>query len=251
MRLLLLFFVLYVPFIMSAQEPEIKRERVFSGDGLYGFMNGGAELYHEYGFKSLVNRDIVYKGEAYTVDVFEMPSREDAFGIYSVNVYRCQQADTMGYINCISPYQLQAVVENYYVSIVFPSGSTKAQQLAGELIPLFLSGKRSSIDIPEDIASSPPFSGVVKYLRGPISVSGASSDLAAILKDITYRGIWFRADRQTKSYKAAILFASPQALEQFQQSIPTSDTLRSENETIIIRRNEIEKTPANGGEFGF
>jgi len=252
---------------LSAQEtPEIRRERVFTGEGLYGFMNGAADLFFEYGFKSLINRDISYKGEDFTVDIYEMPNRNDAFGIYSMHVFRCQQADSIGAIDCASPYQLQAVVDNFYISIVFPSGSARAQQLAGELIPLFVKGENSSLpdnhqeikaensvlpDIPPDIAISPPYSGIVKYLKGPIAISSTSRDLTALLKDVAFRGVWFRADPQTKSYKAAILFSSPEAKEAFEKTIPDSDIFLSDDNLLLIKRKEIEPPPSKSGEFGF
>lgn len=33
----------FIPAFLAAQEVEVKREREFTGSGLYGFMNGGAE----------------------------------------------------------------------------------------------------------------------------------------------------------------------------------------------------------------
>ena len=57
-------------------------------------------------------RDVVYEGQEYTVEIYDMPTPEDAFGIYSLHVFRCQRADTLGCIDCLSPYQLQAVAGN-------------------------------------------------------------------------------------------------------------------------------------------
>ena len=238
---------------LPAQEmPEIRRERIFTGEGLYGFMNGASDLFFEYGFKTLMNRDITYKDESFTLDIYEMPGRNDAYGIYSMHVFRCRQADSIGAIDCSSPYQLQTVVENFYISIVFPSGSDRAQQIAGELIPLFVKAENSSLpDIPQEIASSPPYSGIVKYLKGPISVSGTSRDLSALLKDVVYQGVWFRADPQTKSYKAAILFSSPEAKEAFVKMVSNSDIFLSDGDALFIRRKEIEPQPSKSSDFGF
>ena len=235
------FALILISLQVSAQDPEIRRERVFTGEGLYGFMNGAADLFLEYGFKSLVNRDMVYKGEAFTVDIYEMPNPENAFGIYSMHVFRCQHADSLGAIDCFSPYQLQAVVDNLYISIVFPSGSMKAQQIAGELIPLFIPDKQTSMPaIPTQIESSPPFSGKVKYLKGPISVSSASRDLTALLKNMDYIGVWFKPDNQTKTYKAAILFPSSEAMGKFKSSNPEIDVNQSDKNMLLISRQEKE-----------
>ncbi|MCD8270785.1 MAG: hypothetical protein LUD46_21760 [Parabacteroides sp.] len=35
--------LLFIPAFLAAQDVEVKREREFTGAGLYGFMNGGAE----------------------------------------------------------------------------------------------------------------------------------------------------------------------------------------------------------------
>jgi hypothetical protein len=181
-----------------------------------------------------------------------MSTHEDAFGIYSMYVYECQYADSMGYINCFSPYQLQAVVDSFYVSIVFHSGSSKAQQIAAELIPLFIASEYSSMpDIPAEIVNLPPFSGVVKYLRGPISATKISSDLSALLENASYSGVWFRADNQTKTYKAVILFSSSEEKEKFEHNIPDSGIIRSDNNSLFIQRKEIERQTSKFGEFGF
>ena len=51
---------------LEAQEMTVKRERVFTGTGLYGYMNGGAEQFLEYGVTKLTARDLEYNGEEYT-----------------------------------------------------------------------------------------------------------------------------------------------------------------------------------------
>ena len=252
MKIFLFVFVFTISFRLFGQEPVIKRERLYEGKGLYGFMNGAADLYYEYGFKSLLNREIKYKGEDFTVDVYEMPSREDAFGIYSMNVHRCQQADSMGFINCFAQYQLLSVIDNYYVSIVFPSGSAKAQQIATELISLYVSANKSTMPgIPEEFSTLPPFSGVIKYLKGPISVSSESKDLSILLKNAAYKGVWFKPDNQTKSYKAVILFSSPDEMRKFRLTIQDSDIIKAGDDSLFIQRKEVERGVTESGEFGF
>lgn len=56
----------FIPAFLAAQEVEVKREREFTGSGLYGFMNGGAEQFLEYGVSKLVARDVVYEGPGQT-----------------------------------------------------------------------------------------------------------------------------------------------------------------------------------------
>lgn len=230
----------------------ITRERVFTGAGLYGFMNGGADLYLEYEVFRLTNRDIEYKGEKFTVDIYELPTPEDAFGIYSMNVFRCQRADTLGGVDCLSPYQLQAVVGSHFVSVVFPSGSTEAMKLADEVLRLFESvdGQKNPA-FPNEFIDKPPYSGVLKYLRGPLSVSSASKDLSNRVKDTTYKGIWFKEEKREDRYEAYILFAGEKDKEDLKKNLSASDILAEGEDFLYLQGEEKEDDTPDYGPFGF
>lgn len=244
-----LFFILCTVWL-CAQDIEVKRERVFTGAGLYGFMNGGADLFMEYDVYLLTNRDIVYNGENFTIDIYELPTPEDAFGIYSMHVFRCQRADSAGCTDCLSPYQLQAVVNNKYVSLVFPSGSSSAQQLADEVIRHYLPEGSAFPAFPQELAEKPPYSGVLKYVRGPISASGVSKDLSVRVKEIAYKGIWIYSEKEKETYHAYILLDNQEAKE-LKKSIPLSDILKEGNGFIHIRGKEKEEEVIDFGPFGF
>lgn len=244
--------ILFFAANIFGEEPQLKRERVFTGDGLYGFMNGGADLFLEYGVKSLINRDLSYKNEDFTIDIYEMPTPEDAFGIYSMHIFRCQQADTLDMIDCFSPYQMLAVIENLYISIVYPSGSSHAQSIATELIPMYISADKSIVpDFPAAFLPKLPLSGNIKYLRGPLSVSSASSDLSSILQNISYDYVWFTGDRKNKSYQAVIQFTSQTEKEKIKKLMDTSEIIFEEKDHLTIHRNEKKEEQQATNPFGF
>lgn len=57
---------------------------LYKGGDLYLYINGGAEIYHEYGFKQVVLQDYVNShGKSLSLEIFEMGSPESAFGIYT------------------------------------------------------------------------------------------------------------------------------------------------------------------------
>lgn len=60
--------------------PEGEAE-VFAGDDLFVYINGGAEIYHEYGFVDLTVQRYRRGGDRVSVEIYRMD--EDAFGIYS------------------------------------------------------------------------------------------------------------------------------------------------------------------------
>ncbi len=117
----------------NLEEGKIKSERTYTRESLFGYMNGGAELYLEYGFDRLVVSEIDIGDTEYKVEVYMMNNPEAAFGIYSVSVFRC---DTSGHIDdysCQTDYQLQMCKGQYYISIINNSGKYDA---AGQSIKL-------------------------------------------------------------------------------------------------------------------
>jgi len=68
------------PSIEVYGEPEL-----YVGDDLFNLINGGAELYHEYGFLEVLAAEIVIPAtDPFKVEIFDMGSPEAAWGIYSM-----------------------------------------------------------------------------------------------------------------------------------------------------------------------
>ena len=246
--------IIFIPLFIKAQNLEIKvkRERSYTGSGLYGFMNGGADLYLEYGVKSLVTRDIVYKNEEFTIDIYEMPSSEDAFGIYSLHTFKCEKADTLGLINCISPYQLQLSIGNKYISVVFTSGSNTAKVLANEVVQNYINiTDYDKLTIPDILDIKQPYSGILKYLRGPLSVSNTQSSLPDIVKNTLYKEIWFINNKSEEKSKALIVFDNDSSVNNIKIQIKESDIIQTGENYIYINCNEEKPKENNFGPFGF
>jgi len=56
----------------------------YSGDDLYIYINGGAEIFHEYGFRQVVVQDYAHStGISLTLELFEMENSAAAYGMYS------------------------------------------------------------------------------------------------------------------------------------------------------------------------
>ncbi|MDD3064339.1 MAG: hypothetical protein PHG27_01520 [Massilibacteroides sp.] len=254
MRKAFCFIVLLSQFFLSsyaqeADDIEVKRERTFTGAGLYGFMNGGADLFLEYGVRKLLTRDLLFDGEEYTLDLYEMPSPEDAYGIYSVHVFKCNEADHNGRIDCLSDYQLQTVAGNYYVSLVFTSGSKKASANAGRILSYYLKKiDDSRIGFPEQL--KPPYSGVVKFVRGRIALSAVQMALTTLLDGFPYTGIWLTKTAEDE-VEAFVSFDDDVSAARLQSQIASSDLLEVGKNWIYLKSREAEKTEDLTSPFGF
>lgn len=236
-KILFLFTIIFLPVILLAQEAseiKVSRERTFTGVGLYGFMNGGADLYIEYGVQELITRDVVYKGEEYTIDIYTMPSAVEAYGIYSVNIHSCDRADELDCFDCLSPYQLQLAVGDKYVSVVFPSGSAAAQANADEVVKRYIAiDKVERIPAPSELQLALPYSGRLKYFNGPLSLSNTDFSLSTTLDGISFSGIWYVVDKKEKE---ALVYVKTEADLQKLEGKLTQEAIISKGESFVYFR---------------
>jgi len=244
-RSYLLLLLILIPSFIVAQDVQLKRERTFTGDGLYGYMDGGADQYLEYGVSKLVSRDVVFKGEEYTIDVYDFPSPEDAFGIYSLHIFKCISADSDNCIDCLSAYQFQTVAGNNYVSVVFPSGSNSARINAKELANHFISlDSCRQMSIPKLLNVSSPSTAKLKYLRGPIGLSGTNLSLSKLLSDTHYSAIWLLPSEEGTSYKALIIAATKDDMQKI-KSVISADDIISSGEDFLFMQGKVSDTDSD------
>jgi hypothetical protein len=83
---------------------------VFYGENLFEYINGGAEVYHQYQFAGLVHQRYRVGEVELTVDVHDMAGALNAFGIYSVERapgYNYVPIGAEGYLNDLALNFLQ------------------------------------------------------------------------------------------------------------------------------------------------
>ncbi len=118
---------------------KISRQEVFTGGALWGLINGGADLYFEYGFDRMILQEISWQGEEFRLELYRMTSPLSAFGIFSVSVHGCIEGGPSSTGDCLNRYQHQLYSGNYYLSLINYSGTTKARELAVEISDIIFS----------------------------------------------------------------------------------------------------------------
>ena len=115
-----------LPSIDNNDLPEAKFSsvRTFSGESLYGYIDGGADLYLEYGFTGVIVKEFVYLKGKYKTEVYKMINPEAAYGIFSVSRFRCRTRPAVSTYTCQNKYQLQICTGPYYINIINESGSS-------------------------------------------------------------------------------------------------------------------------------
>jgi hypothetical protein len=158
---------------------EIGQPDFYNAKQLYGYINGGAELYLEYGFKQ-VSAQRCSKGDLeLQVDVYEMTSPEAAFGIFSILRGNCATTLKGSLFSCLRPEQVLFARDRYLVSVV-PYDRSKTSRDAASDAALALLGRIGQKEHrPNELFRSGPLSpgfNALLYLHGPLALQSALDD---------------------------------------------------------------------------
>lgn len=204
----LFLFVLF-PLLVIAQETsipvidypgsDIQNERVFHRNSLWGYMNGGADLYLEYGFLELRVTEFRIDSVNIKVEVFRMEDALMARGIYSVKAGGILNKEQNKAVTT-NPYQVQRAVGPYYISIVNFTGSKKARQTCASIDRVVY---RALFE--EEVSSPEPPAGDEGpwfFFKGPLGASNCSITLRDLLEDIPEYQCWMLKPGKGQSQKA-------------------------------------------------
>jgi len=101
------------------------------GEDLFLLINGGAEIYYEYGFKQAVIHSYSHEDESsVNVEIYEMEDAESAYGIYSFKIGEEGKDISVGTQGRLEDYYLNFWKGPYVVTLIgFDNDSTTQQSL--------------------------------------------------------------------------------------------------------------------------
>ena len=92
--------------------------QAYRGEDLYEYINGGAEIYHEYGFRQVVVQDFKRKdGKSISVEIFEMEDSGSAYGIFTFKTNPEDRKISLGSEGLLSDYYLNFWKAQYLVTL--------------------------------------------------------------------------------------------------------------------------------------
>jgi len=103
---------------LNKWKPEGETEYAL-GDNLYLIINGGAEIYNEYGFKKAAFQTYSSEsGHLINLEIYEMNDASSAYGMYSFKTDTMGKPINIGQDGCLSDYYLNFWKGNFLVTIV-------------------------------------------------------------------------------------------------------------------------------------
>ena len=147
----------------------------YEGEELYTYIDGGAEIYQEYGFRRVIIQDYKNaKGKSVSLEIFEMESPAAAFGMFSFKRSGSGKTITLG-----AGAELEAYYLNFWKGrfLVTLTGFDEAPETLDGLIAVagIVDSKIRDVgEAPGLIGALPQkglWTGSVKYLKGLLGLS--------------------------------------------------------------------------------
>jgi hypothetical protein len=100
-----------------SQEP-----RVYDGDGLFELIDGGSDIYLEYGFNQVISAQFTDPSQNNILaEVYEMEDGPSAYGIFSITQQSLPWTDSFGDISAVSDDYISFRKGKYYVNLSWSS----------------------------------------------------------------------------------------------------------------------------------
>ena len=122
-------------------------ERRFTANELYGLINGGAELFLEFGFQDLVIHDYARGKDKVAVELYRMATPEGALGVYLMKVGEETPHPDLPVRNSYGRYQITALKGTRFIQVNNFSGEERLAETAlSEL-------RRALLDVEKSVGS--------------------------------------------------------------------------------------------------
>lgn len=203
---------------------KILHEDYYDGNSLWGYMDGGADVYLEYGFKKLLSQEIELDKVKYKTDIYRMSDVESAYGIFSILNFKCIIDSAICRFNCNSRYQLQCAFNNYYISIINDKGNPEAGREA-KLIAIKILSKidTTQMDLPELFNAEPISKHLqnAKFIKGKLGIQNGFPQWEDLFSDaISYSFFVAQTGIELKQTNIAVIkFTTSNELKLFYEKL--------------------------------
>ncbi|OGU63547.1 MAG: hypothetical protein A2499_10280 [Stygiobacter sp. RIFOXYC12_FULL_38_8] len=228
---------------------KISRASYFGGEALWGIIDGGADIYLEYGFDKLLLQEISWKQTNFRIEFYRMINPTSAYGIFSVSHLKCGKRDTLSKYVCITPFQVQCALGRFYVSIANDKGTKEAGLLTIILFEAILGrSKETLFEIPARF-SKPEFASQLnnlKVIKGSLGFQNGFPTWSDKFEQFSKYTVYLLAEDagDEYSYSTIIKFPSTDEMKKFVVQNPDSKLVKtksvSDNELLYYESNKTE-----------
>ncbi len=185
-----------LPELKPADFPDgkITRTEYFDGSSLWGYINGGADIYMEYGFVKALVQEIQLHQHQFKIEIYQMKDEEAAFGIYSVSIHKCSGMDSLTKFSCLSPYQLQMANGRFYTSIINNNGTLEEQVISQQIARKIINkSNEKSYPLPLLFMDKAfiPYQKDLKFFRGKLGIQNGFPQWQDLFEEMENYALYF------------------------------------------------------------
>lgn len=169
----------YLPAEVAREWKKKDVSQQYEGEDLFLYIDGGAEVYNEYGFKRVVVQEYINEnGKSISLEIFEMTSQESAYGIYTFKTSSLGKRLSVGDQGCLEDYYLNFWKGKFLVTLTGFDEDEETIQGLTEIAHAVEAKIINGGDIPflvtlvpdEDLVKSS-----IKYFKGNLGLSNSYS----------------------------------------------------------------------------
>jgi hypothetical protein len=101
---------------------------IYKNKQLYDYINGGAEIFYEYGFEAVLVQEYKSGEKSLVVELYNMADTDAAFGIYSIHRDAKQPKHDIGDDATLFDYHIAFWQDKYYIVIMGYEKSDRAKE---------------------------------------------------------------------------------------------------------------------------
>jgi hypothetical protein len=144
----------------------------YNGQNLYGHINGGAELFLEFGFDQLSVFEYQYQQYQIELEIYKMKSERAALGIYLAKSGQMAKDSRIDAENIMTPYQIMLTKGKYFIQINNFSGQSAHSEIMIDLANRI--SRRIKGNTPKNIFTNLPHENLIRNSQrlfcGPYSL---------------------------------------------------------------------------------
>jgi hypothetical protein len=148
--------------------------RIYEKEQLYEYIDGGAALFFEYGFKRIITQEYSDGEESLTVDIYEMNDPEAAFGIYSLQRDYKMPGLNVGNEGTQYDYHVAFWQSSYYIVTTGQKAGKRTKMVLSQLAENISKRIGNTSEGPKMLTHL-PVNGLVPrskvYVKGPLGLN--------------------------------------------------------------------------------
>lgn len=232
-----------IPQLYEVDVPDgkITRTEYFDGNSLWGYINGGADVFLEYGLHKMLVQEILWKQHRFKIEIYQMKNDTSAFGIFSISHRRCIQWGVLTKFNCITPHQILIAHGKLFISIVHDNNSEEEQKLAIEIAQKILyKTEKTTFQLPLLFNDTLFLTDLnqIKFIKGKLGIQNGFPEWENLFEKINNFQFFILqiAKEETKSIVALIQFSDVNEKSKFYKEL----NITLEKEKSVWKNNSNE-----------